>query len=145
MFKVINLVLILLLEKLEQVLNYSFKNKIMKKIILTALSILAFVSCQSDDAYENRNIDPKNPLAVDADFLFNSATKSLVDQMTSTNVNTNIFRMLGQHWTETSMRPIMTSIHVTLPMRIAEIYRDVLLDLSTSKSILMQTSFVCSY
>jgi hypothetical protein len=46
----------------------------MKKIILTALSILA-VSCQSDDAYENRNIDPKNPLAVDADFLFNSATK----------------------------------------------------------------------
>jgi hypothetical protein len=62
----------------------------MKKIILTALSILAFVSCQSDDAYENRNIDPKNPLAVDADFLFNSATKSLFDQMTSTNVNTNI-------------------------------------------------------
>jgi hypothetical protein len=33
-----------------------------------------FVSCQSD-AYENRNVDPKNPLAVDADFLFNSATK----------------------------------------------------------------------
>jgi hypothetical protein len=28
--------------------------------------------------------------------------KSLVDQMTSTNVNTNIFRMLGQHWTETT-------------------------------------------
>jgi hypothetical protein len=75
MFKVINLVLILLLEKLEQVLNYSLKNKIMKKIILTALSILAFVSCQSDDAYENRNVDPKNPLAVDADFLFNSAKK----------------------------------------------------------------------
>jgi hypothetical protein len=46
-----NLVLTLLLEKLEQVLNYSFKKKIMKKI-LTALSILALVSCQSDDAYE---------------------------------------------------------------------------------------------
>jgi hypothetical protein len=67
MFKVINLVLILLLEKLEQVLNYSLKNKIMKNNINSVI-YLAFVSCQSDDAYENRNIDPKNPLAVDADF-----------------------------------------------------------------------------
>jgi hypothetical protein len=39
--------------------------------------------------------------------------------MTSTNVNTNIFRMLGQHWTETTYvdEAIMTSIHVTSRMR----------------------------
>jgi hypothetical protein len=108
----------------------------MKKIILTALSILAFVSCQSDDAYENLNVDPKNPLAVDADFLFNSATKSLVDQMTSTNVNTNIFRMLGQHWTETTYVDEANYDFNTRNITNAhwsEIYRDVLLDLSTSK------------
>jgi hypothetical protein len=28
--------------------------------------------------------------------------QKFIDQMTSTNVNTNIFRMLGQHWTETT-------------------------------------------
>jgi hypothetical protein len=41
----------LLLEKLEQVLNYSFKKKIMKNNINSVI-YLAFVSCQSDDAYE---------------------------------------------------------------------------------------------
>jgi hypothetical protein len=108
----------------------------MKKIILTALSIIALVSCQSDDAYENLNRDPKNPTQVDAAFLFNSATKSLVDQMTSTNVNTNIFRMLGQHWTETTYvdeanydfnTRNITNSHWS------EMYRDVILDLSTAK------------
>lgn len=108
----------------------------MKKILITALSIIALVSCQSDDAYEKANVDPKNPLQVDADFLFNSATKSLVDQMTSTNVNTNIFRMLGQHWTETTYvdeanydfnTRNITNSHWS------EIYRDVLFDLSTAK------------
>jgi hypothetical protein len=109
----------------------------MRKIILTALSIIALVSCQSNDAYEGLNVDPKNPLQVDADFLFNSATKSLVDQMTSTNVNTNIFRMLGQHWTETTYvdeanydfnTRNITNSHWS------EMYRDVLLDLATAKT-----------
>jgi hypothetical protein len=39
------------------------------KNILTALSILALVSCQSDDAYENLNRDPKNPTKVDAFYI----------------------------------------------------------------------------
>jgi hypothetical protein len=57
--------------------------------------------------------------------------------MTSTNVNTNIFRMLGQHWTETTYvdEAIMTSIHVT-SAHWSEMYRDVILDLSTAKLIL---------
>jgi hypothetical protein len=46
----------------------------MKKIILTALSILAFVSCQSDDAYEDLNRDPKNPTKLML-ILYNNATK----------------------------------------------------------------------
>lgn len=74
----------------------------MKKILITLLFIVVLVSCQSNDQYEDLNRDPKNPTEVASDFLFNSATKSLVDQMTSTNVNTNIFRLLGQYWTETT-------------------------------------------
>ena len=66
----------------------------MKKIILTTLTIISLmVSCQTDDQYEDKNKDPKNPTQVSSAFLFNAATKSLFDQMTSTNVNNNIFRM----------------------------------------------------
>ena len=108
----------------------------MKKILLTVLSLIALVSCQSDDTYENLNRDPKNPTQVDASFLFNSATKSLVDQMTSTNVNTNIFRMLGQHWTETTYvdEANYDFNNRNIPQNHwSEMYRDVLLDLKTAK------------
>lgn len=108
----------------------------MKKILLTVLSLIALVSCQSDDTYENLNRDPKNPTQVDASFLFNSATKSLFDQMTSTNVNTNIFRMLGQHWTETTYvdEANYDFNNRNIPQNHwSEMYRDVLLDLKTAK------------
>lgn len=110
----------------------------MKKILLTVLSLIALVSCQSDDAYENLNRDPKNPTQVDASFLFNSATKSLYDQMTSTNVNTNIYRMLGQHWTETTYvdEANYDFNNRNIPANHwSEMYRDVLLDLTTAKEI----------
>lgn len=111
----------------------------MKKIFLTVLSIITLVSCQSDDTYENLNRDPKNPTQVDAAFLFNAATKSLYDQMTSTNVNTNIFRMLGQHWTETTYVDEANYDFNTRSIpdtHWSEMYRDVLLDYKTAKEII---------
>ena len=108
----------------------------MKKIILTVFTLVALVSCQSDQAYEDLNKDPKNPTEVQADFLFNSATKSLFDQMTSTNVNTNVFRMLGQHWTETTYTDEanfdLNGRNIT-QNHWSELYRDVLLDLKTAR------------
>jgi hypothetical protein len=110
----------------------------MKKIILTTLTIITLMaSCQSDDQYEAKNIDPKNPVDVSPEFLFNAATKSLFDQMTSTNVNTNIFRMLGQHWTETTYVDEANYDFNTrnIPQNHwSEMYRDVLLDLATAKA-----------
>lgn len=110
----------------------------MKNIILSVLTLVVLASCQSDEAYENLNKDPKNPTEVEAEFLFNSATKSLYNQMTSTNVNTNVFRMLGQHWTETTYtdeanydfngRNITQNHWSTL-------YRRVLYDLKTASDI----------
>src|SRR5690606_8965554 len=108
----------------------------MKKIILTVLTIALVISCQTDKQYEDLNRDPKNPTQVEAEFLFNAATKSLFDQMTSTNVNTNIFRLLSQYWTETTYTDEanydfngrnITQAHWS------EMYRDVLLDLKTAK------------
>lgn len=110
----------------------------MKKIILTTLTIISLMtSCQSDEQYEEKNRDPKNPTQVSSDFLFNSATKSLFDQMTSTNVNTNIFRMLGQHWTETTYVDEANYDFNTrnIPQNHwSEIYRDVLADLASAKT-----------
>jgi len=110
----------------------------MKKILLTVLSLIALVSCQSDDTYENLNRDPKNPTQVDASFLFNSATKSLYDQMTSTSVNLNVYRMLGQHWTETTYVDEANYDFNTRNITAghwSEMYRDVLLDLKTAKEV----------
>ncbi len=110
----------------------------MKKVILTTLTIFTLlVSCQSDDQYEEKNRDPKSPTQVSAEFLFNSATKSLFDQMTSTNVNLNVYRMLGQHWTETTYVDEANYDFNTrnIPQNHwSEIYRDVLLDLTTAKT-----------
>jgi Starch-binding associating with outer membrane len=110
----------------------------MKKVILITITIFSLlISCQSDEQYEEKNRDPKNPTIVSAEFLFNSATKSLFDQMTSTNVNTNIFRMLGQHWTETTYVDEANYDFNTrnIPQNHwSEMYRDVLLDLKTAKA-----------
>jgi hypothetical protein len=57
--------------------------------------------------------------------------------MTSTNVNTNIFRMLGQHWTETTYVEEANYDFNTRNITNAhwsEMYRDVILDLSTAKT-----------
>ncbi len=107
----------------------------MKKVILIAFSLLVVVACQTDDQYEDMNRDPKNPTQVDADFLFNSAVKSLFDQMTSTNVNLNVFKMLAQYFTETQY---IDEANFDLNQRNipqnhwSEMYRDVLLDLQTA-------------
>ncbi|WOD42222.1 SusD/RagB family nutrient-binding outer membrane lipoprotein [Hwangdonia lutea] len=111
----------------------------MKKVLLIVLSLsLVVTSCKSDELYENLNRDPKNPTQVAADFLYNSATKSLIDQVTSTNVNRNIYRLLAQYWTQTTYTDESNYDFVTrnIPQyHWSETYRDVLLDLKTSVEV----------
>ena len=73
----------------------------MKKYILILSSLFLVFSCTDED-YKELNQDPINPTEVSALSLYNQATVSLFDQMESTNVNRNIFRMLSQYWTETT-------------------------------------------
>ena len=110
----------------------------MKKILLSIVAVVTLMSCQSDDKYEDYNTDPKNPAQIDPDFLFNNAQKSLVDQMTSTSVNLNVFRLLAQHWTETTY---IDEANYDLTNRNipqahwSEMYRDVLLDLKIAQEL----------
>ncbi|MNQ34259.1 Susd and RagB outer membrane lipoprotein [compost metagenome] len=109
----------------------------MKKYLLI-ISSLFIASCTSDESFENLNRDPNNPTQVSSEALFTSATKSLFNQMESTNVNTNVFRLFSQYWTETTY--IDESNYDLNTRKIAdnhwsEMYRDVLYDLQNAKSL----------
>ncbi|MDP5200780.1 SusD/RagB family nutrient-binding outer membrane lipoprotein [Flavobacterium sp. DG2-3] len=105
----------------------------MKKIFLLLFTTALLISCSDD--IENLNTNVKDPSVVPGEALFTSAQKSLVDQMMSTNVNDNVFRLLNQYWTETvytdeSNYDLVTR---TIPEQHWQyLYKDVLKDLDQS-------------
>jgi len=72
-----------------------------KKIILIVIIFFGiFSSCTKN--FEDLNIDPKHPLEVNGSVLFTNAQVELADQISSTNVNRNIWKLMAQYWTERS-------------------------------------------
>jgi hypothetical protein len=109
----------------------------MKKIIVL-LGLLSITFACNDDSLTNMNTDGKNPSVVPADALLGNAEKGLFDQMTSTNVNQNVFRLFAQQWTETTY--LDESRYDILQRNIPDeqwqtIYRDILRDLKEAKTI----------
>lgn len=73
----------------------------MKKIYILILALVGFsVACT--DKFEDFNTDSKNPSDVSGDYMFTSAQKELVDQISNTSVNENIWKLIVQYWTETT-------------------------------------------
>ncbi len=108
----------------------------MKKIFLL-LSFFSIISCTDD--ITDLNEDTKNPITTKPEYLFTNAQKALVDQMTSTSVNLNVFRLFSQYWTETTyLDEAQYNIGTrTIPDNHFRIlYRDVLRDLKEAKSSL---------
>jgi Starch-binding associating with outer membrane len=110
----------------------------MKKIVLLlAFFALTLSSCTDD--ITGLNGDTKNPTTTKPEYLFTNAQKTLVDQMVNTSVNTNVFRLFSQYWTETTY-PDESQYDITtrtIPDRHFRIlYRDVLRDLKESKMLL---------
>ncbi|MBA5629608.1 SusD/RagB family nutrient-binding outer membrane lipoprotein [Moheibacter lacus] len=107
----------------------------MKKYIIAIGIATGIMSC-SDDYYDSLNVDQDNPSDVPASFLVTSATTSLFDQMTSTNVNTNVFRFFSQYFTTTTY---LDEPNYDLNTRNIngnhwnELYTDVLYDLKDAK------------
>lgn len=111
----------------------------MKKIyLLMGLGLtLSFASC-NDDSITDLNDDPKNLTTVPAGTLLGNAEKNLFDQMTSSNVNTNVFRLFAQHWTETTY--LDESRYDVLQRNVPDthwrtLYRDILRDLKEAYDI----------
>ena len=59
-----------------------------------------FAACT--DKFEEFNTDVKNPAVVSGEPLFSNAQKAMVDQISSTNVNLNDWKLYAQYWTETT-------------------------------------------
>lgn len=59
-----------------------------------------FASCT--DKFEEFNTDVKSPTVVPGESLFTNAEKELSDQISSTNVNLNVWKLFSQYWTETT-------------------------------------------
>jgi len=72
----------------------------MNKIYVILLVLL--VSISSCKKLDEMNVNPKQPTAVPGKSLATSGMKSLGDQVASTNVNINVFRLWIQYWTETT-------------------------------------------
>jgi hypothetical protein len=71
----------------------------MKKIIIAILPLLLFgTACKKN--FENQN--PKLFTTVPAASLFTQSQRVLTNTLTSTNVNLNVFRLVVQHWEETT-------------------------------------------
>lgn len=70
------------------------------KYILLFVLIALFASCTKN--FEGFNTDIKNPATVTGESLFSNAEMALVDQVSSTDVNLNVFKLFAQYWTETT-------------------------------------------
>jgi len=70
------------------------------KNILLVLILLSGIMISCTKNFEDLNTDKKHPVAVPGNFVFANAEVALVDQIASTNVNLNIWKLWAQHWTE---------------------------------------------
>ena len=109
-----------------------------KFLILIPIFSLFVTSCSDD--ITGLNTDTKRPTTTEANFLFTSAEHAMMDQVTSTNVNFNVFRLFAQQWTEVQY-PQESQYDLTgrtIPDRHWTVYyRDVLRDYKEAKDILL--------
>jgi hypothetical protein len=110
----------------------------MKKIIIPVSFLLLAVGC-TKDLTNTLNTDPKQPLSVPSYSLFTNAERFFTNNVTSSNVNLNIFRLVDQYWQETTYTDESNYDLVTrqIPDRLwAAMYRDVLQDLQAAKNLI---------
>ena len=108
------------------------------RLIILISFVTLFASCSDD--FGNMNEDTKNPTITKPEYLFTNAEKAMMDQVTSTSVNFNVFRLYAQQWTEVQY-PQETQYDLTgrtIPDRHwATYYRDVLRDFKEAKNLLI--------
>jgi len=116
----------------------------MKKILIILMTFLVIASCTK---LEDLNKDTKRPTEVPGVTLFSTAQKNLADQIASTNVNYNVFKLWAQYWTEATYtnEANYDIIDRTVADRAWRVlYRDVLMDLKRARLIISETKYATS-
>ncbi len=72
----------------------------MRNLIVLLIVLFLAPSCSKD--ISDLNKDVKNASVVEGQTLFSNAQKGLADQMVSTSVYKNVFRLFAQYWTQTT-------------------------------------------
>jgi hypothetical protein len=112
----------------------------MKNIyLLFILLAVLFAACTEN--FDDFNIDQKNPKEVTGNALFTSAQLALADQISTPNVNLNIFRLMSQYWTETTYTDEANYDIVNRTIAdntFQEYYRDVLKDFDESARLISE-------
>lgn len=113
------------------------------KYILIIGLVLFFGSCTKN--FEEFNTDTKNPSKVSGEALFSNAELALTDQISSTNVNLNVFKLFAQYWTETTYTDEANYdiINRGIPdLTFREYYRGFLRDFKEADSLIMKATNV---
>ncbi len=103
-------------------------------LIILLLGLLS--SCT--DGFENLNTDKKHPQEVTAAVIFTNVEIELADQISTPNVNNNIWRLMAQYWTERSYRDEANYdiVNRTIPDYIFQVYYEMLYDLQDATEII---------
>nr|WP_321485150.1 SusD/RagB family nutrient-binding outer membrane lipoprotein [uncultured Draconibacterium sp.] len=107
-----------------------------RKLYIVIL-LLGFLFACTDD-FTEMNIDKTSPEAVSADVLLTNAQIEIIDQISSTNVNYNIWKLMAQYWTERSYRD-EANYNITsreIPEQIFRVYYAALYDLKDAYEII---------
>ncbi|OQX79664.1 MAG: hypothetical protein B6D61_03150 [Bacteroidetes bacterium 4484_249] len=116
----------------------------MKKIYLIFVVLAALaVSCTKN--FEDMNTDKKHPTEVPGVTLFSNAQVALADQIASTNVNINVWKLFAQYWTETTYidEANYDIINRTIPDNAFRIfYRDILVDFKEASRLISEEEAV---
>lgn len=113
----------------------------MKKIIIAFIVLIGLsTSCTKD--FNDYNTDKKKPTEVPGVMVFANAQKALGDQVASTNVNLNVWKLFVQYWTETTYTDeanydIINRTIADLAFR--TYYRDILADLKNARMVIENT------
>ena len=110
----------------------------MKRIYLI-LIVLVGISVSCTKNFEDWQKDEKHPAVVPGEMLFTNAQKALADQVASSNVNLNNYKLYAQYWTETTYTDEANYdlINRNISNNVFRvIYRDILKDLQEARNIM---------
>src|SRR6476646_4722069 len=112
----------------------------MKKYLIISTSFLLLLTACTKDI-SRFNEQTKSPSNVPPSTLFSNAVRTLTDGLASANVNTNVYRLVVQHWATTTYQdePNYDFTTRNIPQGWwSRMYRDVLVDLKESKRLVAE-------